>query len=119
MAIFKTVTGHGGPVVIMHGWGCNHRYMQPIVQQLANRYCVINVDLPGRGNSDWQPNIRTIHDIADLVIADLPETAIYVCWSFGSLVSLSIATRYPNRVQRIVGICSTPKFIADENWPGI
>ncbi|HVV68633.1 MAG TPA: hypothetical protein VHE99_06340 [Gammaproteobacteria bacterium] len=44
MGIYKDITGQGEPLVVIHGWGCNHWYMQPIVQQLANHYCVINVD---------------------------------------------------------------------------
>ncbi len=31
MSIYKHISGQGENVVILHGWGCDHRYMQPIV----------------------------------------------------------------------------------------
>jgi pimeloyl-[acyl-carrier protein] methyl ester esterase len=95
MTIYKETHGHGKDIVILHGWGCDQSYMQPIVDQLKDRYRVTNVDLPGRGKSDWQPNIKTIHDMADYVLPDLPENAIYIGWSFGGLISVSIAARHP------------------------
>jgi pimeloyl-[acyl-carrier protein] methyl ester esterase len=119
MTIYKKIQGHGKDIVILHGWGCDHRYMQPIADLLKDRYCVTNVDLPGRGKSDWQSTIKTIHDMADCLLPELPENAIYIGWSFGGLVSMSIAARYPERVQRFIGVATTPKFIEDNNWPGI
>ena len=80
---------------------------------------MINVDLPGRGLSEWDLNISTIDDVADRVLAVLPRRAIYVGWSFGGLVAMSIAARFPERVERIVGIGTTPRFIAAEQWPGV
>jgi pimeloyl-[acyl-carrier protein] methyl ester esterase len=119
MKLFKETTGQGKDVVILHGWGCDHRYMQPIVDQLKDRYRVSNFDLPGRGKSDWQPNIETIHDIADSLLPELPKNAIYIGWSFGGLVSISIAARYPELVERFIGVATTPKFVEDNEWPGV
>lgn len=119
MNIFKEIKGEGENIIILHGWGCDHRHMQPIVDQLATRYRVTNFDLPGRGQSDWHPSIQTMHDIADQLLPHLPKQAIYIGWSFGGLVAMSIAARYPERVSRFVGIATTPKFIASDNWPGI
>jgi pimeloyl-[acyl-carrier protein] methyl ester esterase len=119
MTLYKETQGQGKDVVILHGWGCDLRYMQPIVDQLKDRYRVTNVDLPGRGKSDWQSHINTIHDMADCLISALPENAIYIGWSFGGLLSMSIAARYPERVQRFIGIATSPKFVEDINWSGV
>lgn len=106
-------------VVIIHGWPCNSEYMKPIEQLLSLKYNVINVDLPGCGINPWSDSINNIHDIADLILPNLPEEAIYIGWSFGGLVTFSIAARFPKRVQRIIGIGTTPKFIEDVNWVGV
>lgn len=79
---------------------------------------MINIDLPGTGQSAWDSSIKTIHDIADCVVRELPDEAIYVGWSFGGLVAQAIAVKYPNRVKHIVGIGTTPRFIEANNWPG-
>ncbi|PIQ42460.1 MAG: hypothetical protein COW05_09815, partial [Gammaproteobacteria bacterium CG12_big_fil_rev_8_21_14_0_65_46_12] len=118
MSINKQVSGQGKDVVLIHGWGCDLRHMQPIADQLKG-YRITNVDLPGRGKSDWAPSIDNIHDIADFLLPELPESAIYVPWSFGGLVTLSIASRYPERVSRIIGVATSPKFIEDDGWPAV
>lgn len=120
MNLFKEVSGQGKDIVILHGWGgCNHKHMQPVVDQLSARYRVTNFDLPGQGKSDWHADIQTIHDIADQLVPYLPKHAIYIGWSFGGLVAMSIAARHSEHVSHLIGIATTPKFIADENWPGV
>ena len=37
----------------------------------------------------------------------------------GGLLALSIAARYPERVERMINVTSSPKFVEDDNWPGI
>ena len=118
MKIFKETIGQGEEVAILHGWGIDHRYMQPIVNFLKSRFHITNVDLPGRGQSEWPSSIHTIHDIADLLLPYLPKKAIYIGWSFGGLVSMSIAARYPERIKKLIGIATTPKFLEDDTWAG-
>jgi pimeloyl-[acyl-carrier protein] methyl ester esterase len=119
MKIYKKIEGQGSDIVLIHGWGCDHRHMQPISDLLKSLYKVTNIDLPGRGGSEWDSKIRNVNDIADLVIPHLPETAIYIPWSFGGLVTLSIAARHPERVNKIVGIATTPRFVEDKSWKGV
>lgn len=118
MHIFTEVKGQGENVVVIHGGCASYEDMSPVVDILAKHYRVTNVGLPGSGHSDWDPTIETIHDIADAILPALPERAIYVGWSFGGLVSQSIAARYPKRVERFIGIGSMPKFITSEGWIG-
>lgn len=119
MTIFKKTEGQGEDVVLLHGWGCNHHYMQPIVNMLSKRYRVTNFDLPGRGQSDWRADNKTIHDVADQLIAELPKEAIYIGWSFGGLIATSLAARYPEKVKHFIGITTTPKFVTQGDWPGV
>ncbi len=120
MNIYKEISGQGKDVVILHGWGgCNHKHMQPIVDQLVSRYRVTNFDLPGLGQSDWHHDIQSINDMADQLLSHLPKQAIYIGWSFGGLIAMSIAARYPERISRFIGITTTPKFVANDNWPGV
>jgi len=117
--LYKEMSGQGEDLVILHGWSYHHRSMQPIFDLLKERYRITMVDLPGMGQSDWDSNIQTINDIADLVLPHLPEKAIYVAWSFGGLITISIAARFPERVKRFIGIATTPKFIETKGWPAV
>jgi len=48
-------TGRGEPLVLLHGQGFSRRSWDPIVPLLAAHRDVINVDLPGHGESPRQP----------------------------------------------------------------
>ena len=37
----------------------------------------------------------------------------------GGLLNIALAAKYPERVNRIINICSTPKFLEDIYWPGM
>lgn len=119
MKVFKEVTGSGEDVVLIHGWACDYRYMHTIAKMLESKYQVTNVNLAGVGDSQWSDNINSIHDFADALMDTLPEKAILIGWSFGGLVAQSIAARYPERVERLILVGSAPRFIEDDNWPGV
>ncbi len=118
MSIFKEIKGRGPDVVVIHGWGCSHLDMQPVVDQLVERYRVTNIDLPGVGISNWDSKTETVYDIAEQILPELPKQAIYVGWSFGGLVSMAIAAKHPERVKHLIGIGTSPKLIAAEDWIG-
>ncbi|MFN8769392.1 MAG: alpha/beta fold hydrolase [Neisseriaceae bacterium] len=120
MGIFKEISGieTGENVVIIHGGGASHLDMQPVAKQLSSHYRVLNINLPGTGASSCYSSIQNIHDIADYILNDLPNEATYIGWSFGGLVTQSIAARYPERVKQLIGIGTTPRFIEANDWHG-
>lgn len=115
----KTVTGSGEDIVIIHGGLANADDMQPIVDALSPYFKVTNINLPGSGHSDWHDSIKTIHDVADYALTELPEHATYIGWSKGGLTGQSIAARHPDRIKRLIGIGTSPKFIATDDWIGV
>lgn len=119
VSITKIVTGSGSDVVVLHDALANADDMQTIANEVAIRHKAININLPGRCGSMWNDSIQTIHDLADYILAELPPCATYLAWSAGGLVAQSIAARYPARVKHIIGVCTTPKFLATDGWIGI
>jgi pimeloyl-[acyl-carrier protein] methyl ester esterase len=119
MKIFTETVGQGQDVVLIHGWSHDHRSMAPVKKLLQDHYRVTSVDLPGAGKSDWSDTIKNVHDAADFLLPFLPKKAIYIGWSWGGFVALSIAARYSDRVQRIIGIGTGPRLIEATDWPGL
>lgn len=117
--LFKKTEGKGQDVVILHGWTCDHTYVEPIAKTLSSRFRITLFDLPGAGQSAWPSHCKTIHDIADLLLPHLPQQAAFIGWSFGGLVALSLAARHPERVRQWIGLATTPKFVEDADWPGL
>ncbi|WP_281559254.1 pimeloyl-ACP methyl ester esterase BioH [Thalassomonas sp. RHCl1] len=115
-----TSRGTGIPLVFIHGWGFNSGIWQPLVEQLADVFTVITVDLPGFGNNaDNIPDDYNLEEIARLVQAGVGRPAIYAGWSLGGLVATDIALNFPQQVLGLVTIASSPCFIEKDDWPGI
>ncbi|HTJ81812.1 MAG TPA: alpha/beta fold hydrolase, partial [Polyangiaceae bacterium] len=96
-----------GPVVVLvHGLGATGASFLPTLFDLARDYRVIAVDLPGFGESD-KP-LRPLHAayFAKWMVSFLDaigvERAHFVGNSMGGRVSLEVALRSPERVDRLV-----------------
>ena len=63
----ETGNPEGKPVVILHGWGCNHSTVRSIAACLEDKMRVISVDLPGHGKSDEPESIWGSDDYADAI----------------------------------------------------
>lgn len=119
MALFLESQGSGKDVVLIHGGVDNHQFLSPIQQWLLPYYRVTWLDTPGIGESDWSDDIQTIDDMAEHILPEMPEKAVYIGWSFGGMLALAIAARHPERVERVICVTSTPRFLKDEDWDGM
>jgi 2-hydroxy-6-oxonona-2,4-dienedioate hydrolase len=94
------------PVALIHGMGVSSRYAIPTALRLAATHPVYAPDLPGHGRSSKPPRALNLEQLADLLIGwmdsfDL-QAAAFVGNSFGCQVAISLAARYPERVDRLV-----------------
>jgi pimeloyl-ACP methyl ester carboxylesterase len=64
----------GEPVLLLHGWGSSAQLMRPVVEALADRYRVYNLDLPGHGLSPPPPEPWGVPEHAALVARFIEET---------------------------------------------
>ena len=115
MKIHLTKYGKGTPLVFFHGWGFDSHIWRSILPLLNNSYQIILVDLPGFGLSCMQ----NWHDFKVLLLQQLPDQFILTGWSMGGLYATRLALEEPNRIKSLVNITSSPRFIADELWPGV
>ena len=99
-------TGHpqGSPVVLMHGWGCDHTTVRSIAEVLEPGMRVINVDLPGHGKSDEPKTVWGVEDYTSLIekLIDRLELkdVTLIGHSFGGRVAIWLGSR--NEVKKIV-----------------
>lgn len=117
-ALYWHTVGEGEDLVLIHGWGMNGAVWQQTVDALSQHYCVHVVDLPGFGHSH-QSNFVNMDDLAQQVLTDAPHKATWLGWSLGGLLATHIALNYPQRVNKLITVASSPKFAAERPWRGI
>ncbi|GHM54726.1 hypothetical protein ECZU51_33960 [Escherichia coli] len=105
-------------LVLLHGWGLNAEVWRCIDEELSSHFTLHLVDLPGFGRSRGF-GAMSLADMAEAVLRQAPDKAIWLGWSLGGLVASQIALTHPERVQALVTVASSPCFSARDEWPGI
>jgi pimeloyl-ACP methyl ester carboxylesterase len=95
------------PIVLVHGWCCDHTYFAPQIEHFASRgHSVVAVDLRGHGQSDKPQQQYTMQAFADDVGWMCEQLNIVkpviVGHSMGGVVAFDIATRFPALPSAIV-----------------
>jgi len=111
--------GDGKHLVFIHGWGMPSIVWQPLMTNLAKRYRITLIDLPGYGNSAPMNADYTLENLVASIINTIPEKATWIGWSLGGLIATAIADQYPENTNAIVNVTSSPKFLDDADWPGV
>jgi pimeloyl-[acyl-carrier protein] methyl ester esterase len=115
MSLHMETAGSGHDVVLIHGWGMHGGVWDGIRDALAERYRVHVLDLPGMGwSSSCQP--YSLLRLTEVLAEALPERAAVFGWSLGGQVAMRLALDYPQRVERLVLIGATPRFVNGEDW---
>ena len=116
MSLFIRTTGEGRDLVLLHGWGVHGGVWSTAVPELARRYRVHEVDLPGHGFSAFVP-FRGFAEVAEEVAETVPDGAIVCGWSLGGLIAQRLARRHPYRVGALALVGTTPCFVERPDWP--
>ncbi len=107
-------SGHGAPIILLHGWGMNATVFGALGAELAKTREVINVDLPGYGSSLWDASM-SFSDQAEWIASELPEGEI-LGWSMGGLYALEMLRLRPKQFTRLVLVCCNPCFVRRSDW---
>ncbi len=106
--LFTMTCGAGSsPLVLIHGWTCDHEAMLPVAEAFPNHISLL-VDLLGHGRSP-RSDSYAIERQAQAVLGVAPARAIWVGHSMGGQVALAAAAMAPDRVAGIVLL--DPAFI--------
>lgn len=109
------VRGGGPDLVLLHGWGFDHRVWGPFAEALTHRLRLHLVDLPGHGRSRALP-FGSLDDVVASIAERVPAGATVCGWSLGGLLAMRLALQRPDRVRRLALIATTPCFAQAEGW---
>ena len=131
--LYAREVGHGTAIIVIHGGpDFDHTYLLPELDRLSDSYRLIYYDQRGRGRSAQGVKPEDVTLASD--IADLDEvrqhfklnSVILLGHSWGTVLALEYALRYPGRVSRLILMNPAPASTADinrfrkervEKWP--
>ncbi|GLS83488.1 pimeloyl-ACP methyl ester esterase BioH [Paraferrimonas haliotis] len=105
------------PLVCVHGWGMNPSVFSELERHAEqNKQRFITIALPGHGAS---PLVNIDYEAwVDHIAAQIPQQSILLGWSLGGMLAMAIALKYPNKLAGLISVAASPKFVADDAWPG-
>ncbi len=93
-------------VVLLHGWGCSTKLMQPVADQLKEHMTLMLVDFPAHGESGRPPEPWGVPEFAACLLELLKKTDFLPCsviaHSFGGRVTIELAAEDSARFERII-----------------
>lgn len=101
---------------LVHGWGMNARVFDALATRLAADCEVHALDLPGHGGRP-EGEAPSLESWACDVLDRLPARCTLLGWSLGGQVALRAALDHPARIERLVLLSTTPRFVASDDWP--
>ncbi len=106
VSLSMTRTGSGEPLLLLHGMGSSRRDFTAVADLLAERFDVLNVDLPGVGRSpvlERRPTVAAITDAVERTLDAAGVGSVHVLGnSLGARVALELAVR--GRARSVVAI---------------
>jgi pimeloyl-ACP methyl ester carboxylesterase len=97
----ETRQGGGRPIILIHGWCCDHTYLAPQAEYFAALgHQIVSPDLRGHGLSDKPEQAYPIEVFADDIAWLCTELKlarpILIGHSMGGIVAFDVAARYPD-----------------------
>ena len=112
MKLFYHVTGHGHPLVILHGlFGASDNWFT-LSKFLGEKYKVYAVDQRNHGRSPHsdQFDYRIMaQDIDDLLIHEGIQSVYLLGHSMGGKTAMQYALMYPEKVDKLIAVDIAPK----------
>jgi pimeloyl-ACP methyl ester carboxylesterase len=104
------VGGQGPAVLLLHGWGGAIESFAPVLDDLQRSYTVAAFDLPVFGKSSLPSSDWGSADYARLTLSVMDRLNLHrphlIGHSFGGQVSIQLAATSPERVSKLILVCS-------------
>jgi len=106
MQMYYEISGHGEPLIVLHGAYMNIPAMGAIIPRLAETHRVYALEFQGHGRTTDIDRPITYPDLADDVAAFMDavglEQADVFGYSMGAAAGLQLVIRHPQRVRKLV-----------------
>jgi pimeloyl-ACP methyl ester carboxylesterase len=103
MALAYKITGTGDTILLVHGFCESKEMWKTFVEQLAKKYRVITLDLPGFGESRMnfkQPSMSDLaRSIAETLNLHKVQQFIFIGHSLGGYIGLEFASQNPHKLK--------------------
>lgn len=116
MTLFSETAGHGPDLVLLHGWGLHSGVWDETAAALAENFRVTLIDLPGHGRSPLLSGHYSLTTLAQQLLESAPPHAMWLGWSLGGIIARHLAAQHPERVNKLILVASTPKFVNAPDW---
>lgn len=113
-SIYYEIDGDGIPLVLLHGWGVDHRIlsgpMEPLFGNGLSGFKRIYIDLPGMGQSKAGAHIKTSDEMLDALYEFLNETIpgqryVVMGESYGGYLARGMVCKKPSQVAGVILLC--------------
>lgn len=93
-------------VLILHGWGCSMKTMQPVADALKKDHRILLVDFPGHGESGRPPEPWGVPEFAETILELLKRLSFLPCavisHSFGCRIAAWIESEHPGTFNKMI-----------------
>lgn len=110
--LFYETVGEGKSIVLLHGFGCDHRLMRGCMEPIFERrggYKRFYLDLPGMGLSYAPISTASADAVLDTLVAFLqdvvPENFLLVGQSYAGYLARGLLSRLRERIDGLALIC--------------
>jgi pimeloyl-ACP methyl ester carboxylesterase len=109
--LFFEEAGSGDPpLLLVHGWTCDHTYMAPQFEHFRRAHRVIAVDLRGHGLSDKPKQEYTMTAFADDLVWLCNQLGVkkpvVIGHSMGGVIAVELAARFPDVPAALIALDS-------------
>lgn len=104
-------------LILLHGWGLQRAVWEPVLPLFPPTTHAHALDLPGHGAAAMTTPY-TLAALAQSMLAQ--QTAVRACWlgwSLGGLITLAAAQAAPQRIEKLILVATTPRFVQAPDWP--
>ena len=78
MRLHNHTIGMGEDLLLLHGWGMNRAIWGGFPDALAERFRITLVELPGHGESEYDPACTSLDAWTEAALAVAPERAVWI-----------------------------------------